>query len=213
MIGWKRCLRQGLLWVLVAMAAPAQADTPVFEIVPFGGYRVGGEFDVQDEQGTELRSADLEGDVSWGLDLALYRDPNGFYELLYSRQATQFDDRDPALDGVDITTEYYHVGGTLVFDSETRLRPYLSLTLGLTRFDADGFGSEYKFSGSLGLGLRLPVGQRVAFVIGVRGYGTVVDSDTEFLCATGNGEGTCLVRASGDVIWQGEATLGIALRF
>jgi hypothetical protein len=206
-------LRWAPLAALVLITETAWADRPLFEVAPFGGYRIGGEFDVQDEQGSELRSADLEEDASWGLGLALYRDRNGFYELLYSRQQTQFDDPDPALQSVDITTEYYHFGGTLIFDYEPWLRPYLSLTLGLTRFDAEGFGSEYKFSSSLGLGWRVPVGQHASILLGARGYGTLIDSDTELLCASGNGRGTCLVRTSGDLILQGEATLGVAFTF
>jgi len=184
-----------------------------FEATAFGGYRIGGDFEVEDEQGVELRSADLEDDLSWGIDLAYYRDANAFYELLFSRQTTQFDDNDPALGGVDLTTDYFHFGGTLLFDSEPWLRPYLSVTIGLTRFDADGFGSEYKFSGSLGTGIRLPVGDRLSFMVGVRGYGTLIDSDTELFCVSGDGQGTCLVRTSGDVFFQGEATVGVALRF
>jgi hypothetical protein len=199
----------------VAVLVPVQAwaDNRRFEVALFGGYRIGGDFDVEDEQGVELRSADLEEDVNWGVDLAYYRDRNAYYELLFSRQTTQFDDNDPALGGVDLTTDYYHFGGTLLFDSEPWIRPYLSLTIGLTRFDADGFGSEYKFSGSLGAGLRLPASERLSFVFGLRGYGTLIDSDTELFCVSGGGQGSCLVRTSGDIFFQGEATVGVALRF
>lgn len=213
MSAWKRWVAFVMLAGCIAIGAPARADTPRFEIAPFGGYRVGGEFDLEDDQGVELRSVDLDNDVGWGLGLALYRDPDAYYELLYSTQTTQPDDSDPALRGVDITTEYYQFGGTLIFDYEPWLWPYLSVTLGLTRFDADGFGSEYEFSGSLGMGVRMPVGERVSLLLGVRGYGTLVDSDTEFLCSSADGGATCLVRSSGDVFLQGEATVGIALTF
>ena len=74
------------------------------------------------------------------------------------------------IDGTDITIEYYQFGGTLIFDYEPWLRPYLSLTFGLTRFDADSFGSEYKFSGSLGLGWRFPVGERLSLIVGGRAF-------------------------------------------
>ena len=202
-----------LFAALILTSLPAHADKRRFEVAPFGGYRIGGEFDVEDEQGNELRSADFEEHSSFGLGLALYRDPNGFYELLYSRQETQFEDSDPEIDGTDITIEYYQFGGTLIFDYEPWLRPYLSLTFGLTRFDADSFGSEYKFSGSLGLGWRFPVSERLSFIVGGRAFATLIDSDTEFVCASGNGRGTCLVGSSGDLILQGEATLGLAFRF
>jgi hypothetical protein len=209
----KQWIPLGGLLVVLMFAAPASADNRRFEVMPFGGYRVGGDFDVEDEQGVELRSADLDEDVSWGIELAYYRDRNAYYELLFSRQTSQFDDNDPALGGVDLTTDYIQFGGTLLFDSEPWILPYLSLTIGLTRFDADGFGSEYKFSGSLGTGLRLPVNDRLSFVAGVRGYGTLIDSDTELFCVSGGGQGSCVVRTSGDIFFQGEATVGVALRF
>ena len=213
MSGWKRRLAIGLVSASIAIVGPAFADRPRFEIAPFGGYRIGGEFDLEDDQGLNLSNVDLESDVSWGLGLALYRDPDAYYELHFSRQATQVDDSDPALRDVDFTTEYYHFGRTLIFEFEPWMHPYLSVTLGLTRFDADDFGSEYEFSGSLGLGVRIPVGERVSFLLGARGYGTLVDSDTEYLCASAGGEATCLVRSSGDVFFQGEAIFGVALAF
>ena len=213
MSGWKRRLAIGLVSASIAIVGPAFADRPRFEIAPFGGYRIGGEFDLEDDQGLNLSNVDLESDVSWGLGLALYRDPDAYYELHFSRQTTQLDNSDPALRDVDFTTEYYHFGGTLIFEFEPWMHPYLSVTLGLTRFDADDFGSEYEFSGSLGLGVRIPVGERVSFLLGARGYGTLVDSDTEYLCASAGGEATCLVRSSGAVFFQGEAIFGVALAF
>jgi hypothetical protein len=213
MSGWKRRLAIGFVSASIAIAGPAFADRPRFEVAPFGGYRIGGDFDLEDEQGLTLSNVDLESDVSWGLGLALYRDPDAYYELLFSRQTTQLDDPDPAFRDVDFTTEYYHFGGTLIFEFEPWMHPYLSVTLGLTRFDADDFGSEYEFSGSLGLGVRIPVSERLSFLLGARGYGTLVDSDTEYLCASTGGEATCLVRSSGDVFFQGEAMFGVAFAF
>lgn len=213
MPGWKGLLSIATLAGSVVLSAPATADVPRFEVAPFGGYRIGGEFDLENDEGETLRSVDLDADFSVGLGLAMYRDPDAFYELLYSRQSTQLDDSDPGLSGVDLTTEYFHFGGTLIFDAQRRLRPYLSVTLGLTRFDADGFGSEYKFSGSLGLGVRVALGTRTSILLGARGYGTVVESDSEFVCSSVGGDAACLVRSSGDVFFQGEATVGIAVAF
>ena len=213
MAHWKTWMPTALFAALALVPLTASADRARFEVAPFGGYRIGGSFDVEDEQGNELRSTDFKEHASYGLGLALYRDPNGFYELLYSRQETELEDSDPEIDGADITIEYYQFGGTLIFDYEPWLRPYLSLTFGLTRFDANSFGSEYKFSGSLGLGWRFPVSERLSFIVGGRAFGTLIDSDTEFVCASGNGRGTCLVRSSGDLLLQGEATVGLAFRF
>jgi hypothetical protein len=185
---------------------------PRFEVTSFGGYRIGGEFDLEDDQGAPLDDAELDESFSWGLGLGVYRDAFGYYELLYARQSTEFDSRIPDVGDVDITTEYYQFGGTLLFDYEPWLLPYLSLTIGLTRFDADGFGSEWEFSGTLGFGARVPVSNRLSLMFGVRGYATLIESDSELFCVSSGGA-TCVVRTSGDVVYQGEALAGLAFRF
>jgi len=91
--------------------------------------------------------------------------------------------------------------------------PYLSLTIGATKFDAGGgYGSETKFSGSLGGGVRFPFGDHFAATLGVRGYLTAVNSDTEFFC-TGSGSVNCLFRTTGSTFFQGEALLGFTVVF
>ena len=200
----------GALATLCAGGAPAQADTPRYEVSAFGGYRIGGEFDTDD---AAAGRAELEEGGAWGVGFAIYRDPESFYEFLYSTQTTGLERSDPLLGAVDVTTEYYQLGGTLLFDQHPSLRSYLSLTVGLTRFKADGFSAENEFSGSLGGGLRIPVGDRLDVTLGLRAYWTLVDSDTRFFCSSIDGEGSCLVRGTGTTVFQGEATVGVNLRF
>ena len=194
------------------VASPARADGPRFEITPFGGYRVGGGFDVEDDEGND-RGVDLDNGGGWGVDMGIYRDPTSFYELLYSTQEASVDSSDPELRGVDVTTQYYHVGGTLLFADERWAVPWLSLTIGATEFSADGFDSETKFSASLGGGLRLPFSDNFAATLGLRGYLTFVDSDTDLLCYSGPSSGGCLLKSEGSSFIQGEASLGVTLRF
>ena len=201
------------LIALLAGAPAAHADGVRAEITPFGGYRFGGDFDYVDPDTEELKGSDLESGGSWGIDLGLYRDQTSFYELLYSTQEVGFDADEFGLDDVDVTTQYYHVGGTAFFPTEQWLVPFLSFTIGATEFSADGFDSETKFSMSLGGGLRLPFTENFGATLGLRGYLTFVDSDTDFFCYSGGDEGTCLVRSSGSTFFQGEATLGLTLRF
>ena len=47
------------------------------------------------------------------------------------------DSSDPTLSRVDVQTDYYHFGGTLLFADEQWMVPYLSLTAGATRFSAE----------------------------------------------------------------------------
>lgn len=204
-----------LLLATAIWGVPGVADAagPRFEVTPFVGYRMGGSFEQPETGSSPARDVDLDDGSSWGVDLGLYRDGSSFYELLYSTQSTSMDSSDPTLSRVDVQTDYYHFGGTLLFADEQWMVPYLSLTAGATRFSADDYDSETKFSMSLGGGLRLPFTDNVAATLGVRGYLTFVDSDTSFLCVSGGEQSGCLVKSSGSTYFQAEAQLGLTLRF
>jgi len=201
--------------VLASLCATpaARGDDIRFEITPFVGYRMGGSFDSQDAEGNTTGSADLEDGSSWGLDLGLYADPTGTYQLLYSKQTSGLERKDPLLASVDVTTEYYQFGGTRFYPTDQWVVPYLSATIGATRFAADGYGSETKFSGTIGGGLRLPFNDNFAATLGVRGYLTFTESDTDYFCQSVNGEATCLLKSSGSTMFQTEALLGLTVRF
>lgn len=198
---------------LLCLAGVAQAAPPQFEATGFGAFRLGGEFNADNAPAGAPNSADLDDGGAWGVGLALYRDPDAYYEWLYSRQATAIDRNAPVVGSLEVTTEYYHLGGTLLFDPWPALRSWLSLTVGMTRFTADGYSAESEFSASLGGGLRLPLGERVALMLGLRGYLTFVDTDTRFFCSSIDGQGGCLLNSTGSTIFQAEASAGIAMRF
>jgi len=202
------------LLALLAAAPGALAEGVRFELTPFAGYRLGGGFDAESEDGTTTRSVDVEDGGAWGVDVGIYARPDAFYEFLYSTQTTGLDSRDAALARVDVTTEYYQFGGTAFFPGEQWVVPYVTMTIGATRFSADGgYGSDTKFSGSLGGGLRLPFSEHVAGTLGVRGYLTFVESDTDFFCVSDSEGAGCLLKSSGSTYFQAEATVGLTLRF
>jgi len=202
-----------------SLSAPASdaADSPRFEITPFAGYRTGGSFDYGpsvNPTDAQSGSVDVGDDASYGIDLGLYRDEYSFYEFLYSRQGASLDSKLPELDNLDVTIEYYQFGGTAMFpDVSDKVLPYLSLTAGATRFSADKVDSDTKFSMSLGGGLRVPFGKNVAAIVGLRGYLTFVDTNTEFLCVSNGGDAGCLLKSSGSTFFQAEAQLGLSMRF
>lgn len=213
---------RSLRWALIAVAAlPAglvvaearAEDRPRAELTPYIGYRMGGQFDVDNPEPAADESVDLQDDGDWGVDLGIYRDRSSFYEILYSHSSAGLDSSDPSLKGVDVTIEYLQIGGTLLFQEHEHYVPYLSLTVGGTKFDAGGgYGSETKLSGSLGGGVRFPFGEHFAATLGARGYLTAVSSDTQFFC-TGSGSVNCLFRTTGSTFFQGEALLGFTAVF
>ena len=188
---------------------------PTFEVTPFVGYRFGGDFDLDSTTGGDAVNVDLNDDASYGIGLGIYRDATSFYEFFYSRQDADLDTGGTSLGSVDLKTEYLHFGGTLLYPLERWLVPYLSLTIGATRFDPQsggGYDSETKFSASLGGGLRFPITENFATTLALRGYFTFVDSDTEIFCI-GSGGVDCLLRTSGSTFTQGEAQLGFSFTF
>lgn len=211
---FRRIAASSLLSLLGTASAAVAADSPSFEITPFAGYRLGGQFDYEDPVDFSDQSVDLSDDASFGVDLGLYRDSTSFYELIYSQESTDLDTSEPALQGVDLKVEYLHFGGTLLFPQDRRFVPYLSMTIGATRLDAQsgGYDSETNFSASLGGGFRFPITQQFFVTTGLRGYVTFVDSDTDIFC-TGSGDLNCLLRTSGSTFFQGEASLGFTVAF
>jgi hypothetical protein len=206
---------RAVLLAALALAGPLAQAAPRFEITPFAGGRVGGGFDVEDETTGDESTADLDSGASYGLDLGLYANENGFYELLYSRQSSSLDSRDPALAGIDVDVNYLHVGGTAMFPDERFYVPYVSFTLGATFFEPSPgrYDSETRFSASLGGGFRFPVNEHMSFLLGLRGYLTLVDSDTDLFCVSDSGEGGCLLKSSGSTFFQTEAQLGVSFTF
>jgi hypothetical protein len=205
-----------LVAVLGLPAAAVLADeSPRFEFTPIAGYRMGGSFDVENNQTGASNSVDVEDSGSWGVDVGIYRDDVSFFELLYSQQSAGLNTNLPAFQGADLKTEYIQFGGTMFYPQDTWFVPYLSMTLGATRFDPqrDGYGAETDFSMSLGGGMRMPINKHVSATFGVRGYVTFINSDTKIFCVSDAGGANCLLKSSGNSFFQGETQLGLSFIF
>jgi hypothetical protein len=203
------------LAVVIAFAATpgdALAFGPSGEITPFAGYRIGGDFSNVEEGGTPR--ADVEDGASWGLDIGLYRDPESYYQILYSRREANLRGEEPALQGTDVSIEYLHFGGTLLFPQPRGYTSYFSFTVGLTRLDTDasGYGADHKFSASMGGGFRFPLAETIHATLGVRGYMTFVDRDSDLVCVS-DGGANCLLRSSGRSVWEAEGIAGVTFLF
>lgn len=183
-----------------------------FEVTPYGAYRVGGEFD--ESNGT--RSIDIEDSESFGLILNARHSPVTQWEILYSRQETSADASGLGLSdpSPNLTIHYLHAGGTYLWQGET-VRPFLAATLGGTHVDVStpGFDSDTFYSGSIGLGLHVSPNSRLGLRLEARGFGTLVNSDTDLFCQFGPMSNICAVRIEGTIMWQVEAIAGVVFRF
>lgn len=203
----------GFVIVLLSTStALAQEQNFKFELTPYAGYRVGGEF--EDTNGNF--SIDLDDNENFGFIFNARHSAVTQWEILYSRQETSADTistglSDPSL---DLSVEYLHGGGTYLWDGD-HVRPYLAATLGGTHIKVStaGFDSDTFFSFSLGLGLQIQPNSRLGLRLEARSFGTLLDSDTDIFCKSGPMNNSCAIRIEGTLLWQFEAFAGLVFRF
>lgn len=198
------------LGLLACAPAARAAELPLFQVALHGGYRAGGS--LEDSMTDEDRDLDDAASIAVALEIRYGKGDDRYLQFWYSRQESDVDD------GVvvrDVDVEYLHLGGTVPFGELGKAQPYFAAGLGATRFSASGPNADdaTRFSGSMGLGLSLPIGEHAAFRVEARGYLTLVDSDSAFLCRFDDGSSFCRIVAKGSTIFQGELLAGFALRF
>ena len=194
-------------------AAAQEQPAPRFELTPYAGYRIGGEFENQNG-GANFK---LDEGSSEGLIFNIVaRDVNTQWEVLYSHQrtelATQFS-FDPA-ERLGIEVEYFQFGGTYLFDGEDT-RPFVALTAGVTHFSPQpsGIDSESYFSGSFGGGVQLRKTKRVGVRFEARVFATFVNTDGTLFCHSGPQGGACAITIHGTALYQWEGSAGVVFRF
>ncbi len=199
----------GLAALLAAPLAAAQEPT-LFQAGLHGGFRMGGGL----EDGETGADRDLDDGSSFAVSLELRyaKGDDRFYQLWYSRQATEVDD---GTEDFDADVEYLHIGGTLPFGGWEHAQPYFAAGLGATRFSASipDADDSTRFSGSMAFGLEIPLADHAAIRVEARGYLTAVDTDTSFFCRSDDGEGACRIVASGSAVFQAEGLVGVLVRF
>lgn len=204
------------LLALLCFASPAHAqqNSATFELTPFGGYRIGGTFEIEESPD----SYDIEDSASYGLILNFPHTANTRWELLYSRQSTEAEYSDPESSNarLDIDSQILQIGGTYQFENESNsVQPYLAATVGGTHVKASANGSESDtfFSGSLGFGMLVAPNSRVGLRLEARGHVTLTSSSTALLCVSGPEGAGCAIQVTGDVLTQFETFAGVVIRF
>ena len=202
--------------VLLCLASPthAQQQAASFEMTPFGAYRFGGTFEIEDSPA----SFGLDDSPSFGLIMNFPHRANTRWEVFYSNQSTDatFSDRTANIPSVDIDSHILQLGGTYQFESESAsVQPYLAATIGGTHVKASSNGSESDtfFSGSIGLGLLIAPNARVGLRLEARGHATFTNSSTDLLCVSGPEGAGCVIEVTGDVVTQIETFAGVVIRF
>jgi len=178
------------------------------EVAPFGGYRLGGDL----FEAAAGRPLDMDGAPAVGLvfDVPL---SDGFQiEGMFSHQQTLVDS---ALQPIGtparfrVSVDHWQGGGLQEFDG-ARVRPFLTGTLGLTRY-ASETDSEIRFTLGAGGGVKLFPMSRLGIRLDGRAFATFLDAEgTTSVCA---GPGPCRLVFHVNIAWQAEFTAGLVFRF
>jgi hypothetical protein len=197
----------------ILLGGVPEARAQKVEITPFVGYQFGGEVAVRNGN---LRISD---DVNYGLILDVTVNRTGQVEASYTRQDTRlvFDEfRVGKRPIYDVAVQYWQIGGLYRFNPTATVRPFFSLTLGLTHFgvgdkldeEAPQISSESRFSTVLGGGVKIFPSERVGVRLQGHLYSTFLSSSSGFWCSVPGG---CGVGLSGWAIWQGDVSAGLTI--
>ncbi|MBO6850425.1 MAG: hypothetical protein JJ867_08145 [Marinobacter sp.] len=199
---------------LIATLFVSLPTTAEVELTPLAGYRMGGEFDVNNRADNEDSRVDLEDTVSQGLLLNVdLSEPGKQLELYLGRQETTARSSEgfltPTRTSVDLTITQLQFGG-LYFPGGTTTGGFVSGVAGVTRLDPkpSGLDTHHRASLSLGGGYKWPLNDHLRLRIDLRGLYTVLDSGGAVFCSGG-----CNVRFESNGFFQVEASAGLAVRF
>ena len=185
-----------------------------FEITPILGFRGGGEFVSEaDDKKHTAQSSEMYGVIFSGSPY----NQGKLFEVYYSHQSTDIKSINLATPkstsaDVPLTIDYLHFGGTapITDGQESKVSTFVSGGLGFTymRPDYTGLQSEMRASFSLGLGLKMPISERLAFRLETRLLATLFNSNGSIFCSGG-----CTIKVNGSAFYQGEAFAGLVLKF
>jgi hypothetical protein len=202
------CLR--LCACVLLSLGPAAAHAQVLdavEVTAFGGYRFGGGF----YEIASGRPVDLDGALSYGFVLNVPFRADTQIEAMVTRQEARFTlppDLATTATRWRVSVDHYQAGGLTEF-SRGRARPFLTGTVGLTRYGAAG-DNELRFSLSAGGGLKLYPTSRLGLRLDGRLFATFVDAEADALICT---PGACIGSIDASIVWQAEFTAGVVVRF
>jgi hypothetical protein len=187
----------------LAAALPAAAQ---HSITLYGGWRGGGSFQ---QDTSPFASIGLKSSASGAFALDFGLDAMRQVQLFASYQSADLEPSatTPAL---PLTVSYLHLGGTNYFEGAVGRGAYVVGGIGATRLapGLSGLSAEIRPSLNLGLGYQWPISGALSLRAEVRGYFTLLNSNSALFCSGG-----CVVAIKGDGLTQVEGLLGLALAF
>ena len=191
----------------------ARYDSPhnSFELTPFGGFRYGGTL-WADRSSLFGFDTDVASNPNYGLNFGIpIGDTPMKLELMVNQQNTHLSPGgglfEPDLNVADIDITYYHAGLQIPLGDPRSVNPFLLLSAGVAnlRPDLREVSSENRFSGSAGVGVKIPLNRNVGFRIEARGYFTSLGDEDDGGCFRCDDWG--------EDLYQGETNFGLVISF
>jgi len=195
---------------LVLPSSAGLAQPGRFELTPFAGYRLKGDFDARSSDAFDPRlNVKVDASATYGLVLDIPLSRNWQIELLANRQRSQFIvDRgllSPSMTLGDVDLSTLQAGFVLQWGAG-QVNPFVTAAAGLTRIEPkfNELSSDDRFSASLGGGVKVFFSENLGIRLEARGYWT--DLDTGF-------NGRYDRYDSGDGLYQTEGSAGLIIAF
>ena len=181
--------------MLMALAGrPHAALAQEVEAAPYYGYRFGGDF-------FELiagRPVDTDGTPAVGFAVNVPLKDGLQLEGLFTHQS-----------GAGHITVDHWLGGGLQEFGGSRVRPFTTGMLGLTRYALDA-DQELRFTLAAGGGIKAFPVRWLGLRLDGRLFATFIDVDSRFTaCSSERG---CVIALHADIVWQAEFTAGVTVR-
>jgi Outer membrane protein beta-barrel domain len=200
----------GLLGCLALLGTSLPAAA--VELTPLVGVRFGGSFNNDCYCYQNQPSLNLDSSASYGaeLDIPFARGPYAL-ELYFSHQNTTLEGGQylqPQIHDMDVNV--IHVGVSAAMPTNDKNFSWLIIASGgATVFDANSYSQTYPSLG-LGVGMRWMANEHIGLRADLRGIFTFLGNGNSVIVCNGGCGG---YYSSGTTIVQGEASLGLVVRF
>jgi hypothetical protein len=187
----------------LATALPAAAQN---SLAAYGGYRGGGSLEQAD---SPFASIDMKSSASGALAFSFAVDAMRQGQVFVSYQSTDLE-ATATTPQVPLSVTYLHFGGTNYFEGAIGRGAYVAGGIGATWMSPslNGLSSEVRPSLNLALGYEWPITGALSLKAELRGYFTLINSDSALFCSGG-----CVVSIKGDGFTQVEGLIGLSLAF
>lgn len=110
----------------------------------------------------------------------------------------------------EIQNLHMQVGGIYEWSNSSPLQPYFAMTLGLSHYSPELVDEETFFSGTVGLGGKIKLTDKLGLRIEARALGTLLDASSTIFC---NEEDECAFGVDGNLWTQQHFTAGLSWSF